>query len=68
MSVLGHLLGGKAVSTIGSQAYNFEQLVNRSRYCDCKPMARAPDSPAILTRPDVGAISEREDPVRELLV
>ena len=33
-----------------------------------KPMARAPDSPANLTRAEVGAISETEDPVRELLV
>ena len=33
-----------------------------------KPMARAPDSPAILTRPKVGAISESGEPVMELLV
>ena len=33
-----------------------------------KPMARAPDSPAILTRPEVGAISESGEPVMELLV
>ena len=46
----------------------FKAIKNTKLRLECKPMARAPDSPAILTRPEVGAISEREEPVRELLV
>ena len=54
-SVRGHLLSGKAVSTIGSQAWKLDSSWI-FKY-ECKPMASAPDSPAILTKGDVGAIT-----------
>ena len=59
------------MSTVGTEAWIFLVSVKdttKIREYVYKPMARAPDSPAILTRPEVGAISGSGEPVRELLV